>query len=879
MALTPGAKLGPYEIQSLLGAGGTGEVYRARDSKLCRNIALKVIPQEFAQDGQRMARFQREAQVLASLNHPNIASLYGLEESGDRRALVMELVEGPTLADRIKGNAIPFEEALPIARQIAEALEYAHERGIIHRDLKPANIKLTLDSNVKLLDFGLAKALQGDTVIKESSDSPTLSFEASEAGVILGTAAYMSPEQAKGKTLDRRADIWSFGVVLFEMLTGRQMFTGETTTEILAAVIRAEPDWTMLPRDVPPRVLELLKRCLVRDDKKRLRDIGDARLDLDDASNATLGAKSISPPKPPWRVLPWAIALTGLMIGAWALAHRSGGEIASREVIHLDIDYPADVEPVVGLPSGVAISPDGQNVAMIGVREGVRRLYVRRFDRPEASEVSANVVGGGITFSPDNTSLAYLGSNSSITRVFLADRQQSVVAVGADVVGSLAWGPKEIIYTRGSSLWVVPAQGGASKQLTVLDTARHEVLHTDPVVLPGSRAVLFSSLTAEAGTERVEAVSLDSQRRWVVLEHASRPILSPTGHLLFARDAAVWAVPFDSQNASVSGAAVTVVPPGVMGNSNFGGLAFQLSSAGTLVFVPVGFYSQRVVSVGRDGSEISLNLPLNRYGNPRISPDGRRLLIESGLSVIETLDLVRGTRAKLAAAAPGTGFPNWSEDGKRVIFRRFNVPVWTAADGSGNTGFVSTGLANDFPCSPGPDSDSIIVVRLQPETAGDIYQLSISGRYLPKPLLATPVYEGGPQLSPDRHWLLYQSNESGQWEIYVRRYPAMDREWQVSEGGGVQGAWSGTSREIFYRSGEKMMAVALDASSSEPIFAKPRALFADEYDFFQNVSIPNYAVTHSGRFIMLRRTHNGSLRVVINWTEELKQILAAGGVH
>src|SRR5215472_1694986 len=288
MALSTGAKLGPYEIQALLGAGGMGEVYRACDTRLDREVAIKVIPQKFAQDAQRMARFKCEAQVLASLSHANIASIYGLEESGDLRALVMELVEGPMLAERIKKGPIPIEEVLPIATQIAEALEYAHERGVVHRDLKPANIKLTHNGKVKLLDFGLAKALHGDDGTRDGFDSPTLSIEASEAGVILGTAAYMSPEQAKGKVVDRRTDIWSFGVVLFEMLTRRQMFTGETTTDILAAVMRAEPDWTMLPKDVPPRVRELLKRCLVKDDKRRVRDIGDARLDLEEASDTRL---------------------------------------------------------------------------------------------------------------------------------------------------------------------------------------------------------------------------------------------------------------------------------------------------------------------------------------------------------------------------------------------------------------------------------------------------------------------------------------------------------------------------------------------------------------------------------------------------------------
>ena len=878
MALTPGTKLGPYEIQSLLGAGGMGEVYRARDPKLRRNIALKVIPQEFAQDGQRMASFHREAQVLASLNHPNIASIYGLEESGGRRALVMELVEGPTLADRIKRNAIPFEAALPIARQIVEALEYAHERGIIHRDLKPANIKLTRDGNVKLLDFGLAKALQGDTVIRESSDSPTMSIQSSEAGIILGTAAYMSPEQAKGKTVDRRADIWSFGVVLFEMLTGRQLFTGETTTEILAAVIRAEPNWTMLPKDLPRQIRDLLKRCLVKDDKRRLRDIGDARLELDDASGATMEPTSIPPPKALWSVLPCAIAACTLIIALWALSRHSGGKMASHEVVHLDITYPPNVEPIPGVQGGFALSPDGRSVAMAGFRDGLRRLYIRRLDRPEATQVSESI-GGGISFSPDSTSVAFFPRGPLLTRLSIADRQQTTVAAAADLVGTIGWGSDGIVYTRGSVLWIVSAEGGKSKQLTVLDTARHEALHTDPVVLPGGGIVLFSSLTTELGTERIEAVSIDSQKRWVVVQHAITPIWSPTGHLLFGRDGAVWAVPFDPDAASVRGTAVPVIPSGVVGTFLSGSLALQLSSTGTLVFMPADFDLKRVVSVGLDGSELALNLPPNSYEHPRISPDGRRLLIESEQRMIETLDLSRGTRARLTAAAVGTGFPAWTADGKFVVFRRFNVPAWVAADGSGTAGSVPNGLVNDFPSFPGPDSDSMLIVRVQPETAGDIFLMSITGRFPPKPLLITSAYEGGAQLAPDKNWILYQSNETGQPEIYVRKYPAMDREWQVSEGGGTQARWGSTGREIYYRNGQRMMALAFHGSGSEPSFEKPSPLFADEYVFGQSISIANYDVTRDGRFIMLRRVHGSSLRVVLNWTEELKQILAAGGVH
>ncbi len=885
MALTPGAKLGPYEIRSPLGTGGMGEVYRASDSKLGRDVALKVILQEFAQDTQLMARFQREAQVLASLNHTNIASIYGLEDSGTVRALVMELVEGPTLADRIREGAIPLEEALPIAKQIAEALEYAHERGIIHRDLKPANIKVTHDGKVKVLDFGLAKALQGDAAPSNISNSPTVTLEATKAGIILGTAAYMSPEQAKGKTVDRRADIWSFGVVLFEMLSGRQMYVGETATDIMAAVVRAEPDWSMLPKDLPRRLRELLQLCLVKDDKRRLRDIGDARLALEDAmfhdaADTAPEAWSTAPLTSLWRDLLWAVAAVAIAVAAWTFAHRTGREAISGAVMHLDIAYPPNVEPISGLQGGFAVSPDGQSVALIGVRDGVRRLYIRRLDRPEATEISDTANVNAAYFSPDSKSVAFALGSGLITRMSLADQQRAVVARGADLASRVAWVATDIVYSRGGALWIVPEKGGTPRQLTVLDATRREVLHSDPAVLPGGRVVLFSSLTTDAGTERIEAVSIDGQKRAIVIEHAVTPVWSPAGHLLFGRDGAVWAVPFDENSATTRGTAVPVIPAGIVCTVRSGSLGFQLSSTGDLVYVPADFDSKRVVSVGRDGSALALSLPPDRYGTPRISPDGRRLLVESQGSFIETLDLLRGTHANLTAAALGTSFPSWTADGEGVVFRRFNVPFWTTADGSGKAEPVPSGLINDYPSSPGADPDTILDVRIQPETSGDIFLMSISGKFQPKPLLATPAYEGGPQLSPNGRWMLYQSNVSGQPEIYVRRYPALDRQWQVSEGGGLQARWSSTSREIYYRGGQHMMAVSVDLTGAEPTFGKPAALFADEYDFGQAISIPNYDVTRDGRFIMLRRgAHGSSLRVVVHWAEELRQILAAGGVR
>jgi Tol biopolymer transport system component len=510
-----------------------------------------------------------------------------------------------------------------------------------------------------VLDFGLAKAMQENASAQDISNSPTLSVAATRAGIILGTAAYMSPEQAKGKTVDRRADIWSFGVVLFEMLAGRQVYVGETATDIMAAVVRAEPDWNMLPKNLPRSVRELLQRCLVKDDKRRLRDIGDARLALDDGMIEAPEAASTTKLNRPWRAVAWIIGVAAIAIAvaAWTFLSRTGSGAASDRAMHLEIGYPTNVEPISGLEGGFAVSPDGQSLAMIGAREGVRRLYIRRLDRPEAAEISDTANANAVNFSPDSKSVAFVLGGGLITRMSLADGQRAIVAQGADQSSRVAWVSTDIVFNRAGALWLVPAKGGAPRQLTVLDAARREVMHSDLAVLPGGRFVLFSSLTTDVGTERIEAVSIDGQKRAVVIEHAVTPVWSPTGHLLFGRDGAIWAVPFDANSAATSGEAVPVVPTGIVCTVNSGSLGFRLSSTGDLVFLPADFDSKRVVSVGRDGSELALHLPPDRYGNPRISPDGRRLLVESQRSVIEMLDLLRGTHAMLTAPALGQVIP------------------------------------------------------------------------------------------------------------------------------------------------------------------------------------------------------------------------------
>ena len=883
MALTPGTRIGVYDITAPIGEGGMGQVYRARDSKLDRDVAIKILPEAFAHDADRLARFQREAKTLAALNHSNIAHIHGLEESGGVTALVMELVEGEDLSQRIARGAIPIDEALPIAKQIAEALEAAHERGIIHRDLKPANIKVRSDGTVKVLDFGLAKAMDAASAASgaggnEVAHPVTMTTPAmTQAGMILGTAAYMSPEQAKGRAVDRRADIWAFGVVFYEMLTGTSLFASESVPETLGLIFSREPDLSALPAATPTRVRTLIARCLVKDPRQRVRDIGDARLELEGAHDTPAPAAPV-PTHLVWRALPWGVATAAVFFAAWTLWGRSGGA-TTHDVMHLEIGSPRDVEPShLWRP---AISPDGQAVAMVGVKDGVRSVFVRRLDSAEAIELPGTGNASLVEFSPDSRSLAFIAGGGSVTSVILANQQRKVVTSGADANGGLTWSPAGIVFARDGALWIVSPDGGAPRALTVLDAARHEVAHDHPIVLPGERFVLYASQAAEPGAERIEAVTIDGGHRTVVIERATTPVWSSSGHLLFARDGGVLAAAIDPRTATLRGAAVPVMRSGALQTLFSGGLAFSLSSTGTLLSMPAGFTDTRVLSVGRDGAALALEpLPSDRYTNPRISPDGRRLLVEIGGNVIEALDLARGTRAQLTAGALSTNFSTWSTDESRVVFKRFSLPFWAAADGSGKSGPMPGATVNDFPTSPGPDPDSIIIVRLQSETSADVFLMSISGAFEPKPLIVTPAYDGGAQLSPDGRWLLYQSDATGRAEIYVRRYPVLDRQWQVSEGGGVQPRWSRDSREIYYRGAQHIISVRLDTSHAEPAFGKPAPLFADDYEFGGGASIANYDVTPDGRFIMIRRGVNGGkLRVVVNWQEELKQVLASGGLR
>ena len=898
-----GTRLGSYEITAKLGEGGMGEVYRATDTKLKRDVAIKVLPAAFTEDKERLARFEREAQLLAQLHHPNIASIFGLEESEGTRALVMELVEGPTLAERLAKGPFPFNESFSVSVQIAHALEEAHEKGIVHRDLKPQNIKASIEGKVKVLDFGLAKAMDPTGALSGSgvgsasqlAASPTLTLGATQMGVILGTAAYMSPEQAKGLPVDKRADIWAFGVVLWEMLAGRRLFEGDSVTETLAGVLKNPVDLDALPAGTPESIRRLIRRCLERNPKDRLRDIGEARLALAEAMAALAEIRSLAPASAPavavpvekrWtRSLPWAVAAATLALSVWALTRtsRTGGTAgsagAASATTHVELSLPSGVDLVTRVPAGLAVSPDGRTLAMIGFRAGQRLIYVRRLDRVEATEIKASSGVNALAFSPDGGSLVFVPGGSKVIRVSLADQQSATLADCADLRNSLAWGERGIYYLCNGELWRVPAAGGAAVQLTRLDPARREALHTDPVELPGARTLLFANLTHDTATSRIEAISLDDGTRRVVVEKATTPAYSPTGHLLFERDGALWAMRFDAASATVSGHATELLPSTSLAAPLYGSLPYRLSPSGTMAYMPSEFDEKRILAVARDGSEQPLDLPPGAYATPRVSGDGRRLLLERSQS-IEALDLERGTRTQMVRGVFGASFSSWSADDRRVLFRRTNLPVWVASDGSGRGGDIPRGTINDYPSSAGPDPDTVLTVRITPETAGDVVLVSIAGAEPERILLASPGYEGAPQLSPDKRWLLYQSNESGQPEVYVRDFPALERAWQVSEGGGVQPRWSRDGREIYSRGGGKIMAASFDGRGSEPRLGKPSALFADEYDFGPGITSPNYDVLADGRFVFFRRTQvSGRIHVVLDWLPELERRIASGGAR
>ncbi len=888
MALTSGNCVGSYQILAAIGAGGMGEVYRARDSKLGRDVALKVVPEAFACDAERMARFQREAKVLASLNHTNIASIYGLEDSGATHALVMELVEGPTLADRIKAGAIPIDEALQIAKQICEALEYAHERGIVHRDLKPANVKVTTDDAVKVLDFGLAKALESNASSIDISTSPTISRMATQAGVLLGTAAYMSPEQAKGKQVDRRADIWAFGCVLYEMLTAKQTFTGETVTDTLAAVITKDPDWSQLPAATPIRVRVLLQRCLQKDPKQRLRDIGDARISLDEVlsgapESSSVGAATVSAPF--WRRT-IIVSLCTLLFGAavaslvtWNLKPAPSPPPVFRYVITLPPG-----QQLAGLENGpgVALSPDGADLAYVATQGGIQQIYLRAMDSLDSKPITGTEGASDLFFSPDGQWLGFF-ADGKLKKIPVSGGVAQILA-DAQVPYGASWGNRGIIAftpTLGGLLQVSEA-GGAEQPLTHLENDG-EVDHLWPELLPDSKGVLF--VLYPQGAIGVDVIGTGKRRILIQGQAAATPRYTLSGHLVYGQGGSLMAVPFDLQRLKVTGTAVPVVESVLQSTRGFA--QYGVSTTGSLVYVPGGtqLSQSKLVWVARNGAEQALAAPARDYDQPRLSPDGRRIAVdlrENGATQVGLYDLDRDTLARLTFEGSVNEFPVWTPDGRRIVFQS-NRPgpsnlFWQMADGSGGLEPLMDSEKGEVPMSWSSDGQALAVVELLPDSRFQVSVLRMTDRKA-QPFLQ-PGYDDAPEFSPDGHWLAYVSNESGRKEIYVQPYPGPGGKWQISTEGGSEPMWNPKGKELFYRSGDKMMAVDI---STQPGFVagKPRQLFEGDYvpDPYARA---NYDVSPDGqRFLMLKpseQTGNAptQINVVLNWFEELKRRVPPG---
>jgi Tol biopolymer transport system component len=891
MSIAAGTRLGIYEVTALIGAGGMGEVYRARDTRLNRDVALKVLPEVFARDTQRMARFEREAQVLAGLNHPNIAAIYGIEESGPVRALIMELVEGPTLADRVAGGSVPVDEALPIAKQIAEAVEYAHDKNVIHRDLKPANIKVTAEGVVKVLDFGLAKALANETAETDMSNSPTLSMAATVQGVILGTASYMSPEQARGKKVDRRADVWAFGCVFYELLSGQKTFAGEDVSETLAFVMTKAPAFDSLSAKTPPAIRTLLQRCLERNLKRRLTHIGEARIIIEDLLSGVVPAESIAAQWGKEERLRWtaitalACAVVAAITGFASWNLKPAPPVPSKPVTRTVITLaPGDRLAAVDEPV-VAISPDGIQLAYVAVHAGTQQIFLRAMDAFEARAVAGTEGASEVFFSPDGQWLGF-GAGGKLKKISV--RGGAAITLGdAELLRGGSWGTAGTIIfspTAGGALEQVPDVGGAVRPLTQVEKGENGG-HRWPEFLPGGKAVIFVSGSAGVNGQ-IAVQDIKSSERKYLVQGAVQPRYAPSGHLVYAETGTLMASPFDADRLALTGAAVPVVE-NVWQSPTTGAAQYSISMAGSLVYVTGGIQAaqRRLVFVSRTGKEQELPAAMHNYDRPKLSPDGAGIAVNIAEqeNQIWIYDLTRDTLTRLTFEGSANMGPLWTPDGKRIAyFSNKEGPYrifWQLADGSGGMEKLSGNDYVRFPLSWSGDGQLLAFGEINPTTGYDIWVLNMRDRK-EQPFLRTQYYEGNAQFSPDGRWIAYVSDESGRYEVYIQPYPGPGAKWQISTDGGMEPRWSSNGRELVYRNVHKVMAVDVTA---QPTFSagKPRMLFEEQY-VQPSIATRTLDVSADGqRFLMLKpvgqeQATPSQINVVLNWTEELKRLAPVG---
>jgi serine/threonine protein kinase/Tol biopolymer transport system component len=920
MSLAVGATFGPYEITGPLGAGGMGEVYRARDTRLDRPVAIKVLPQAFGADPDRLARFEREARTLAALNHPNVAQIFGIVDipvEAGRHAIAMEFVDGEDLSQRLKRGALPIDEAIAIAVQIANGLEAAHEQGIIHRDLKPANVKVRDDGTVKVLDFGLAKALEpaGTSGLPDAAHSPTITSPAfaratghglTQMGVLLGTAAYMSPEQARGRRVDRRADLWAFGCVLYEMLSGRPAFGGETITDVLAAVVSRDPDWSALPAATPHGVRRLLERCLDRDAKRRLADAGEARYLLEDARAGHAPSGTLPLPSahgarlPAGRLVPWVIAAIAV-VAAVVVSTRPSSPRTAITAGGLPLRASIEVEPVEQFGGSsnylrIALSPDGRSLAYVTAAGGRTILRLRNLSTGESRTLAEGEEIGEPFFSPDGRFVAFssgfggasrpesAGMGGMLQKVAITGGAPTTVLPAIESFKGGAWGDDGWIYyshAPASGLWRVRGEGGEPEALTSPDLAAGEKSHRRPYVLPGSQAVLFvvgTSRIDSFDSARIEVLTLRDRTRRVVVEGGTSPTYVSTGHIIYARDNTLVALPFDAERLSVSGAPVTVLD-GVVTIPQNGVSQYGISQDGSLVYVAGAEHgrSAPLVAVDRQGRRTPFSDgPPGRATSGRVSPDGRWLALDPDAATqqLTLLDLGSGAMRRLTHEWDNAT-PVWTPDGRRLVFRtnRHGGPrnlYSMAMDGSGAVERLSTADGEQVPGSI--HGNNLLYEQIGASTLTDIHVLSLETRQ-GQPVVQSPAHEAAPRFSPDGAFIAYQSDESSRWEVYVQPFPSDGRRWQISIGGGVQPTWHAGGREIIYRQGADIVTSSITRTSGIQATPPVRLFTLDSHEQLIDIA-------PDGRFIVAQRPDLGtvsSLALIVNWFADLEARLAANG--
>ncbi len=832
MAIPSGSKLGSYEVVAQIGAGGMGEVYQAHDTKLGRDVAIKVLPEVFAHDAERLSRFQREAKMLAALNHPNIATIHGLEQSGGTSYLVMELVSGETLQQLVnRDGPVPVEEALSIAKQIAEALEAAHEKGIIHRDLKPANVKLTAEGKVKVLDFGLAKAFAGDTATEDMGNSPTLSMAATMQGVILGTAAYMSPEQAKGKAVDKRTDIWAFGAVLYELLTGKPAFHGEDVGDILASVVKTEPAFDALPANISPSIRVLLQRCLRKDRRQRTPDAATIRIEIEDAIAAPKdsGATQAAPVSMSKLLLAVGAVAAALAIVAVVLAFGwwRATQPVERALVRLDVDLGPDVS--LGSPYGgdAILSPDGTRIVYVSQA----RLFTRRLDQPNAAELAGTQGGFAPFFSPDGQWIAFFTSGK--LEKISVDGGGAITLCNAVSGRGGSWGEDGniiVALSNTSGLSRIPSAGGVPTPVTEVQNG--ENTHRYPQVLPGGKAVLFTANSAVGGGydgASIEVMSLTDHRRKTLQRGGTFGRYLPSGHLIYVNRDTLFAVPFDLDRLEVRGTPAPVLDQ-VGYNASTGTAQFDFSQTGTLIYRSGGggsglFTVQWLDAAGK--TQPLLAKP-GLYVRPSLSPDGNRLAISTA-SDIWVYEWKRDTMTRLTFGPASSTYPIWSPDGRYILYQAPGGMFWTRSDGAGKPQPLTQSKNLQFPWSLPADGKRLAFEEVNPGTGYDLWTMPLESDVAglragkPEPYLQTPFDERHDSFSPDGRWLAYASNESGAYQVYVRAFPDKGGKWQISNGGGMYPIWSRNGHELFFRTEDNQIMVAAYTVKGDSFVAdKPR---------------------------------------------------------